>query len=78
MMNVLTTELFTPVFQSVERADAQLRMKCHFAHMCLNKLPAQSQIDYVHNSLIPDNQMNQDLEDRGFESFRSLKKASKI
>ena len=76
MMNVLTAELFTPVFQSVGRVDAQLRMKCRFALMCLNRIPAQSQINYVRNSL--GNSLNQELEDHGYPSFRSLVKSGRI
>ena len=78
MMNVLTAELFTPVFQSVGRVDAQLRMKCHFARMCLGKLPAQSQIEYVRNSILLNKPINQELEDGGYQSFRSLAKSGKI
>lgn len=78
MMKVLITELFTPVFKSIERADAQLRRKCHFAWMCLGRLPAQSQINYVRNSVLSNNPLNQELEDCGYQSFRSLVKSGKI
>ena len=77
MMNTLIAELFDPVSKSVGKADAQLRKKCAFARMCLERWP-NSQKQYIRNSLNLDNQMNKDLEDRGYESFSSLVNAGKI
>lgn len=78
MMKTIIKELLDPVSKSTGKDDAQLRKKCAFARMCLERLPAQSQKEYVRNSLNPDNQLNQDLEDHGYESFRTLVKAGKI